>query len=46
MKQLGNLAVVCAAKKDVLLQIHNGVVSDDKIKIGIFFAALIAFSNL
>lgn len=27
MKQLGNLAVVCAAKKDVLLQIHNGVVS-------------------
>ena len=27
MKQLGNLAVVCAAKSDVLLQIHNGVVS-------------------
>ena len=27
MKQLGNLAVVCAKKKDVLLQIHNGVVS-------------------
>ena len=27
MKQLGNLAVVCAAKGDVLLQIHNGVVS-------------------
>ena len=27
MKQLGNLVVVCAAKKDVLLQIHNGVVS-------------------
>ena len=27
MKQLGNLAVVCAAKKDVLLQIHNGIVS-------------------
>ena len=27
MKHLGNLAVVCAAKKDVLLQIHNGVVS-------------------
>ncbi len=27
MKQLGNLAVVCATKKDVLLQIHNGVVS-------------------
>ena len=27
MKQLGNLAVVCAGKKDVLLQIHNGVVS-------------------
>ena len=26
MKQLGNLAVVCAKKKDVLLQIHNGVV--------------------
>lgn len=27
MKQLGNLAVVCAKKKEVLLQIHNGVVS-------------------
>ena len=27
MKQLGNLAVVCATKKEVLLQIHNGVVS-------------------
>ena len=27
MKQLGNLAVVCAAKGDVLLQIHNGIVS-------------------
>ena len=27
MKQLGNLAVICAKKKDVLLQIHNGVVS-------------------
>ena len=27
MKQLGNLAVVCAKKKDVLLQVHNGVVS-------------------
>lgn len=27
MKQLGNLAVVCAKKKDMLLQIHNGVVS-------------------
>lgn len=27
MKQLSNLAVVCATKKDVLLQIHNGVVS-------------------
>ena len=27
MKQIGNLAVVCAARKDVLLQIHNGVVS-------------------
>ena len=27
MKQLGNLAVVCAKKKNVLLQIHNGVVS-------------------
>lgn len=27
MKQLGNLAVVCATKKDVLLQIHNGIVS-------------------
>ena len=26
MKQFGNLAVVCAAKGDVLLQIHNGVV--------------------
>ena len=27
MKQLGNLAIVCATKQDVLLQIHNGVVS-------------------
>ena len=27
MKQIGNLAVVCAAKKNVLLQIHNGIVS-------------------
>lgn len=27
MKQIGNLAVVCAAKGDVLLQIHIGVVS-------------------
>ena len=27
MKQLGNLAVVCAKKNNVLLQIHNGVVS-------------------
>ena len=27
MKQLGNLAVGGAAKGDVLLQIHNGVVS-------------------
>lgn len=27
MKQLGNLAIVCATKKDVLLQIHNGIVS-------------------
>ena len=27
MKQLGNLAIVCATKKDVLLQIHNGLVS-------------------
>ena len=27
MKQLGKLAVVCAAKGDVLLQIHNGVES-------------------
>ena len=27
MKLLGNLAVVCAAKGDALLQIHNGVVS-------------------
>ena len=25
MKQLGNLAVVCAATKDVLLQIHHGI---------------------
>ena len=27
MKQLGNLAVVCAVRKDVLMQIHNGIVS-------------------
>lgn len=27
MKQLGNLAVVCAERKDVLMQIHNGIVS-------------------
>lgn len=27
MKQLGNLAVVCAGRKDVLMQILNGVVS-------------------
>ena len=27
MKQIGNLAVVCAKRKDVLLQLHNGVVS-------------------
>lgn len=27
MKQLGNLAVVCAARRDVLMQIHNGIVS-------------------
>ena len=27
MKQLGNLAVVCAAKKDVLMQIHGAIVS-------------------
>lgn len=27
MKQIGNLAVVCAGRKDVLLQIHNGMVS-------------------
>ena len=27
MKQIGNLAIACATKKDVLLQIHNGVVS-------------------
>ncbi len=27
MKQIGNLAVVCARQKDVLLQLHNGVVS-------------------
>jgi len=27
MKQLGNLAVVCAVRKDVLMQIQNGIVS-------------------
>ena len=27
MKQLGNLALVGAAKKDVLMQIHGGIVS-------------------
>ena len=27
MKQLGNFAVVCAVRKDVLMQIHNGIVS-------------------
>ena len=27
MKQLGNLAMVCAVRKDVLMQIHNGIVS-------------------
>jgi hypothetical protein len=27
MKQLGNLAIACATKKNVLLQIHNGIVS-------------------
>ena len=27
MKQLGNLAVVCAAKGDVLFHIHNGILS-------------------
>ncbi len=27
MKQLGNLAIVCAKREDVLMQIHDGVVS-------------------
>lgn len=27
MKQLGNLAVVCAMRNDVLMQIQNGIVS-------------------
>lgn len=27
MKQLGNLAIACATKKNVLLQIHTGIVS-------------------
>lgn len=27
MKQLGNLAIVCAKRPDVLLQVHNGIVS-------------------
>ncbi len=27
MKQLGNLSIVCATKKNVLLQLHNGIVS-------------------
>ena len=27
MKQLGNLAIVCAQRPDVLLQLYNGMVS-------------------
>ena len=27
MKQLGNLAIVCAKRPDVLMQIHGGLVS-------------------
>ena len=27
MKQIGNLAVVCAGRKDVMLQIYEGMVS-------------------
>ena len=27
MKQLGNLAIICAQRESVLLQIHNGLVS-------------------
>lgn len=27
MKQLGNLAIVCAQRSDVLLEIHGGLVS-------------------
>ena len=27
MKQVGNLSIVCATKKNVLLQLHNGIVS-------------------
>lgn len=27
MKQLGNLAVVCARRPDVLMQLYNGIVS-------------------
>ncbi len=27
MKQLGNLAMVCAQRSDVLMQLHNGEVS-------------------
>lgn len=27
MKQLGNLAIVCARRPDVLMQIHGGMVS-------------------
>lgn len=27
MKQLGNLAIVCAQRKSVLMQVHNGTVS-------------------
>jgi len=27
MKQLGNLAIVCAKRPDVLMQIHSGMVS-------------------
>ncbi len=27
MKQLGNLAIVCAKQEDVLMQLHGGIVS-------------------
>ena len=27
MKQLGNLAIICAQRETVLMQIHNGMVS-------------------